>query len=122
MNILSIIGFSCECGLDIKTMMGPLIPLRWGEKEQSNVVKYLGFDAENPIVKMEMANILSINLSTYINNSDGNFEMGINGYSEEVVKNNNRSTNSRVSPSQLRNLTESNSDEFKSALNFKFLI
>ena len=44
-------------------MMGTLLPLRWGKKNQQEVVKMLGFDAENPFVKMEVSRILGVEAS-----------------------------------------------------------
>ncbi|MCK4430378.1 MAG: hypothetical protein KAW19_03655, partial [Candidatus Aminicenantes bacterium] len=63
-NILSRIGLSCECGLDRRWIMGSRIPLRWERKIQRDVVKFLGFDAESPMVKMEMSSIMSIGRSS----------------------------------------------------------
>jgi hypothetical protein len=57
-NILSIIGADCECGLDRRWMQGTMIPVKWSEKTQSELVKSLGFDPENPMVKMEISMIL----------------------------------------------------------------
>ncbi len=59
--MLSIMGLSCDCGLDKRGMMGLRIPLRWGPAIQSEVVKRLGFDAENPLIKREIAGILAAN-------------------------------------------------------------
>ena len=60
LGILSVIGLSCECGLDRVWMMGPRIPLRWDKSQQRRVVQTLGFDGENPMVKQEMASILAL--------------------------------------------------------------
>jgi hypothetical protein len=57
-NILSIIGADCECGLDRRWMQGAMVPVKWDEEIQSQLVKSLGFDPENPMVKMEMSMIL----------------------------------------------------------------
>ena len=57
-NILSIIGADCECGLDRRWMQGTMLPVKWTEKTQSELVKSLGFDPENPMVKMEISMIL----------------------------------------------------------------
>jgi len=88
-NILSVIGLSCECGLDRDWMMGTLIPLRWGTEVKSDVVKFLGFDAESPLVKMEISLILSL---------------GASFAGEGAVKFNEGSPSLRVSPAELRKL------------------
>ncbi len=59
-SLLAIIGADCECGLDRSIMLGRMIPLRWERKIQSDLVKSLGFDVENPMVKSEMSQILSM--------------------------------------------------------------
>ena len=59
-SLLAIIGADCECGLDRSIMLGRKIPLRWERKIQSDLVKSLGFDVENPMVKSEMSQILSM--------------------------------------------------------------
>ena len=61
-KLLSIIGADCECGLDRKWMLGSTVPLRWGMDTQAVLLKDLGFDVENPMVKSEMSQILSIKL------------------------------------------------------------
>jgi len=57
--VLNTIGLSCECGLDRSWMQGAMLPLKWGEDVQQQVAKHLGFDPENPAIKMEMSQILS---------------------------------------------------------------
>jgi hypothetical protein len=59
--MLSIMGLSCDCGLDKRGMMGLRIPLRWDSSVQAEVVEQLGFDAENPLIKREITGILSAN-------------------------------------------------------------
>lgn len=58
-GILRTIGLDCECGLDRSWMQGPMIPLKWDSDRQSTIAKQLGFDAEDPMIKMEMSQILS---------------------------------------------------------------
>jgi hypothetical protein len=58
-NILSVVGADCSCELDRNWIKGPMIPLKWEEKIQSKLAKLLGFDPENPMVKMEVSQILS---------------------------------------------------------------
>ncbi len=57
--VLNTIGLSCECGLDRSWMQGAMLPIKWGEDVQQQVAKHLGFDPENPAIKMEMSQILS---------------------------------------------------------------
>ncbi len=65
MNILSIIGLDCECGLDISWVSGTLLPVKWDQKRQAQVAKLLGFDPENPMVKLEVDMILKMGSSSY---------------------------------------------------------
>ena len=59
-NLLSVVGADCECGLDQSWILGRMIPLRWESSVQSELVRFLGFDVENPLVKSEMSQILSV--------------------------------------------------------------
>lgn len=65
MNILSIIGVNCECGLDISWVGGTLLPVKWDQKRQALVAKLLEFDPENPLVKLEVNRILKMGSSSY---------------------------------------------------------
>jgi hypothetical protein len=58
MQILSIIGGDCECGLDHRWLQGTMLPLRWDPTLQQKAVESLGFDPENPMIKMEMVSIV----------------------------------------------------------------
>lgn len=58
-EILSVIGLDCECGLDRSWMQGTLIPLRWNEGTRERTARALDFDPENPVVKMEISQILA---------------------------------------------------------------
>ena len=58
-RIVATIGLDCECGLDRSWMQGKMIPLKWGSTVQTRVAGLLGFDAEDPRIKMEMSQILS---------------------------------------------------------------
>jgi len=64
-NILSIIGADCECGLDISWVSGTMLPIRWDQNRQAKVAKSLEFDPENPMVKMEVSQILGKGFSSY---------------------------------------------------------
>ena len=57
-NILSLIGADCECGLDRKWMEGQMIPAKWDEKMRAVLMESVGFDPDNPMVKMEISRIL----------------------------------------------------------------
>jgi hypothetical protein len=57
-SVLFIIGNDCECGLDHRWLQGTMLPIRWTDKMQAHVAKNLGFDPENPMIKMEMSMIV----------------------------------------------------------------
>ncbi len=57
-NILSIIGADCECGLDRRWMEGVMFPAKWDPKIRAELAESLGFDPDNPMVKMEISMIL----------------------------------------------------------------
>lgn len=57
-EMLFIIGADCECGLDHRWLQGTMLPARWSERYQAKVAESLGFDPENPMVKMEMVSII----------------------------------------------------------------
>lgn len=107
-NILSVIGASCECGLDRGSILGTMLPFRWNEKRQSEVVKSLGFDAESPMVKTEMSQILSMGTTNSGNNffneySEKSVEIE-SGYSEESVEFEDGTSGGMISPAQLQKL------------------
>jgi len=56
--ILSLIGADCECGLDRKWMQGRMLPAKWDRKMRAILSGSLGFDPDNPMVKMEISRIL----------------------------------------------------------------
>ena len=64
-NILSIVGADCECGLDPILIRGTILPIRWGREVQAQVAEELGFDPENPMVKLEVSQILRMKASLY---------------------------------------------------------
>ncbi len=64
-RILYIIGEDCECGIDTDWIQGTRLPVIWDSRAQSRVVQTLGFDVENPMIKMEMSRILSKGSSSY---------------------------------------------------------
>ncbi|MCK4999760.1 MAG: hypothetical protein KAS23_09500 [Anaerohalosphaera sp.] len=57
-GLLSIIGADCECGLDRKWMEGLMFPFTWNDGLKQDAAKALGFDPEDPSVKMEISLIL----------------------------------------------------------------
>lgn len=59
-QILTVVGLSCECGLDRSWMMGTMMPLRWDQERQQLAADELGFDTESPLVKTEISQIMSI--------------------------------------------------------------
>lgn len=58
-KMLGLLGQDCECDLDRAWMRGPLIPVRWDMDLQAEVLKEVGFDAENPMIKTEVSRILA---------------------------------------------------------------
>ncbi len=63
-NILSVIGLDCECGLDMRVMQGTRLPVKWDEKTHTHLVQHLGFDPENPVIKLEINRILRKGLAS----------------------------------------------------------
>ena len=59
-GIVSVIGLSCECGLDRSWLLGTMIPGRWPRSYRNELVERLGFDPDNPLVKTEISQILSL--------------------------------------------------------------
>jgi hypothetical protein len=57
-EILFVVGSDCECGLDHRFLQGTMLPVRWDEGLREKMVKSLGFDPEDPMVKMEMVSIV----------------------------------------------------------------
>ncbi len=82
-NTIYLVGQSCECGLDREQMMGVMFPLRWDGATQKLAAKKLGFDAESPMVKMEIGQILSINSSGV--GTGGSVEDALLGYTEMTI-------------------------------------
>ena len=56
---LALVGKSCECELDRSWMQGPMFPHRWDATRQADVAAALGFDTENPLVKVEISRIIA---------------------------------------------------------------
>ncbi len=86
-SLMNLIGADCECGLDRSWMLGMMIPLRWDTGMQKKVSKHLKFDVENPLIKAEMAQILSIgSAGTGKAIPAGQAKNRLTGYNEEVVQ------------------------------------
>jgi hypothetical protein len=63
--ILAVVGDDCECGLDQRWLQGTMLPAKWDEQAHELVAKDLGYDPENPMVKMEIASIVRRGYSYY---------------------------------------------------------
>jgi len=57
-RILFIIGADCECGLPPSLIRGTGIPIPWNKTLQARVTRELGFDPDNPLVRIEVGRIL----------------------------------------------------------------
>jgi hypothetical protein len=105
MNFLAVVGADCECGLDRSWMLGPTLPFRWDRSAQSDLVKSLGFDPENPMVKMEVSQILRSSIRQLQDSRDIDAFAGQSlGYQEIIVQfdlppHQDTSTESRLSES-----------------------
>ncbi len=82
-SLLAIIGADCECGLDRSVMLGKMIPLRWERKIQEKLIHILGFDVENPLIKSEMRQILSMTPAVQ---KGMNSNSPLSAYREGVIK------------------------------------
>jgi hypothetical protein len=113
-NILSIIGADCECGLDRSWILGKSLPVRWDEKIQAQVAKSLGFDPENPMVKMEMSQILRQSPTSDRGPQDlGNLPNISLGYKEFVIELEPREPGRQTQPVQAQKIapdTDAKSD------------
>lgn len=58
-NTLSMVGLSCECGLDRSWMMGTMFPLQWSGEYRQMAMQSVGFDPGNPLVKTEISQIMA---------------------------------------------------------------
>ena len=57
-DLLLVVGSDCECSLDHRFLQGTMLPARWDETLQQRVAQSVGFDPEDPLVKMEMVSIV----------------------------------------------------------------
>jgi len=107
-SLLAIIGADCECGLDRSVMLGKMIPLRWEKKIQEQLIPILGFDVENPLIKTEMKQILSMSPSLQ---KGMNSKSPLSAYKEGVIKFNPAASSAPiVSADQFRDPGSSESD------------
>ena len=103
-NILYIVGADCECGLDGRWFQGTMLPVRWDEKIQARVAKDLGFDPENPMVKMEISRIIRHSLFLSGSSEDPcSYPDGPIGYEELVVDFDSDSNDPQMPASQGQN-------------------
>jgi hypothetical protein len=58
-RLLSLVGMKCGCENDLNWFAGPVIPRKWGPGIRKRVVEVLGFDPDNPLVKMEVSQLWS---------------------------------------------------------------
>ena len=98
-NFLSVIGADCECGLDRRWMQGPMLPVQWDEQLQSQAAKNLGFDPENPMVKIEVSQILRQGQTTA--GELDSFPTAPYGYQELVIKFDSSPNSPRITPAQV---------------------
>ena len=97
-SMLAIVGADCECGLDRSIMLGKMMPLRWDKEIQAEMTGQLGFDVENPMIKSEMSQILSIAPSQRGKNAQNPLSV----YKEGIVKFDSIPTTPTVSSSAFR--------------------
>jgi len=102
--LLSVIGGSCECGMDRERMLGVMLPLRWERSVQTQSIRSLGFDPENPMVKVEISRILSM-APTAAGRDDSAALGGLVGYSEQTIEFAAAPNETTLPPSQLRELS-----------------
>jgi len=72
-NIIAVIGADCECNLDRRWLRNRMLPVKWDTDRQRRLAKSLGFDPENPMIKLEVSRILRYDLNHTSIASDSNF-------------------------------------------------
>jgi len=103
--IMSILGLSCECSLDKRWTLGPLIPLKWEEEIRAKIVKHLGFDAESPMVKREITGILSLGSAPYVGDTEIQaFTVNAGSNAMEIFQFDKDMAAARISPARFREL------------------
>ena len=122
-DMLTIIGLSCDCGLDKKDLIGQSIPLRWDENLQTEVVKYLGFDAENPLTKREIAGILAANnLDAESGEALGGPLRELGQYREKALAFSKKLDSFRISPALSQRFSPQSSGRSRSGFNYFVLL
>jgi len=58
-TIFQVVGADCECDLNPAWLSGPVIPLIWDRGMRADAAERLGFDPENPVVRMEVSRIVA---------------------------------------------------------------
>ncbi|MCK4700312.1 MAG: hypothetical protein KAT38_08255, partial [Bacteroidales bacterium] len=108
-NLLSIVYADCECGLDRRWKLGTMIPLRWETKVQNELVKQLDFDVEDPMIRSEMSQILSVDISTTTRKKELSNPLDYNlfGYHEEPGESVEDTNSQQLSSSQIQDLYSS---------------
>ncbi len=108
-NLLSIVYADCECGLDRRWKLGTMIPFRWETKIQGELVKQLGFDVENPMIKSEMSQILSIDVlaTTRDGKLSNPLDYNLFGYDNEAGESVDEADSQQLSSAQIQNLYSS---------------
>jgi hypothetical protein len=95
-NLLLFVGADCECDMDRSYLNGYLIPLYWPQTARERVSNILGFDPENPLVKMDMINIARIYSSR--DRLNGSASTAVRSGRAEAGKKNNPSRPNGQSP------------------------
>lgn len=91
-NVLFVVGADCECGFDYRWLQGTMLPAKWDQDLQAQAAESLGFDPENPMIKMEIASIIRRGYPFY---------PGVPfGYQEVVVESEPVQDIERVSPNE----------------------
>ncbi len=80
LSVLYVVGGDCECGLDYRWVQGTMLPVKLSEKVHSLAVESLGFDPENPMIKMEIGSIIGRSLGPYA------YQRDPYGYQELVIE------------------------------------
>ena len=65
-------------------MRGRMLPVKWDADRQTRLAKSLGFDPENPMIKLEVSRILRYDLNHASIASDSNFLSNTPIYSQQL--------------------------------------
>ena len=109
-SVLFVIGADCECGFDYSWLQGTMLPARWNENLQAQAAKSLGFDPENPMIKMEISSIIGrgMGASSY---------PGVPfGYQELIVESESFNDDRQISPNDVENTQTPKSNAVDSIL------